>query len=242
MKDVPGIDVSRFQGAIDWAEVGRTRIGFAFVQASRGSGDDCVVARDRCGADKRYGENYRGARANDIRVGAYHRAFASGPGKRAARADAREEADLFVAQVGTLRRRDLLPVLDIESPFVRLDEEELRIWVRTWLERVGDELGRRPIIYTNHSSWLATGDTADFALAGHPLWIANYGVNEPSVPAANWAGFGWAVWQFTSTAHVRGIDGSVDKNRLSNGFRSISVRDQVIPRRGRDRSSATLGG
>jgi lysozyme len=240
VKDVRGVDVSRFQGRIDWEAVGHTRIGFAFVQASRGSGNDCTVAPRRCGPDKRYDENYRGARANRIRVGAYHRAFPSGHGIRSAKADAREEAGVFIARVGTLRRRDLLPVLDVEAPIHGLNEEELRAWVREWLDRVDRELGRRAIIYTNPTTWLATGDTTEFAEAGHPLWIANYGVDEPSVPGGFWGGFGWSVWQFTSSGHVRGIDGGVDLNRLSNGFRNIRVRDQVVPRRVRGRASATL--
>lgn len=223
-KNVRGIDVSRFQGKIAWDRVGRTQIGFAFVQASRGSGADCTVVPERCGADEYYEINYRGARANGIRVGAYHRAFASGPGIRGAKADARAEANAFIAQVGTLRHRDLLPVLDVETPFTDLDDKELRVWVHTWLDRVERKLGRKAIVYTNQSSWLATGDTTEFALLGHPLWVANYGVSRPAVPALNWAGFGWSVWQFTSSGHVRGVDGSVDKNRLSNGFRGISVR------------------
>ena len=219
-----GIDVSRFQGEIAWDQVGTTPIGFAYVAASRGSGADCLVVPERCGADEYYEVNYRGARANGIRVGAYHRAFASGPGIDGAKADARAEANLFIAQVGTLRHRDLLPVLDVETPFTDLDDEELRVWVRAWLDRVERKLGRKAIVYTNQSSWLATGDTTEFALLGHPLWVANYGVSRPAVPALNWAGFGWSIWQFTSSGHVRGIEGSVDKNRLSNGLRGISVR------------------
>lgn len=223
-KDVRGIDVSRFQEHIAWKQVGRTQIGFAFVQASRGSGDDCLVVPDRCGADEFYERNYRGARANGIRVGAYHRAFPSGPGPDAARVDARAEANVFISEVGTLRRRDLLPVLDVESPFANLDEASLRVWIRAWLNRVDKKLGREAIIYTNDSSWLQTGDTTSFALEEHPLWIANYGVRHPSVPAENWAGHGWSIWQFTSSAHVRGIEGKVDKNRLSNGFHDLRVR------------------
>jgi len=223
-KKVRGIDVSRFQGVISWDQVAMTDIGFAFVQASRGSGADCVVVPERCGADEFYELNYRGARANRIRVGAYHRAFASGPGIDGAKADARAEADLFISQVGTLRPRDLLPALDVETPFVDLDDEELRIWVRAWLSRVERKLGRQAIIYTNSSSWLATGDTTEFALAGHSLWVANYGVSQPSVPALNWGGLGWSIWQYTSSGRVRGIAGNVDKNRLSNGFRGLRVR------------------
>ena len=77
-----GIDVSRFQGEIKWQRVGQTNVEFAWVQASRGEGDDCAVVPDRCGADEFYADNYAGASAAGIRVGAYHRTFAGGGGRR----------------------------------------------------------------------------------------------------------------------------------------------------------------
>lgn len=219
-----GIDVSRFQERIAWKQVGDTQIRFAFVQASRGSGDDCLVVPERCGADEFYERNYRGARANGIRVGAYHRAFASGGDPQGAKEDAREEANLFVSQVGMVRGRDLRPALDVETPFTDLDERSLRVWVRAWLNRVERKLGVVPIIYTNDSSWQATGDTTAFALAGHPLWVANFDVPRPAVPAQDWGGRSWTIWQYTSSGSVRGIEGAVDKNRLRRGFGKIRSR------------------
>lgn len=223
-KRVPGIDVSRFQGTIDWERVGETRIKFAFVQASRGSGRDCTVAPDNCGADEQYARNYRRARAAGIRVGPYHRMFAGGGGRKRTKRDARREAKLFLSQVGELRKGDLLPALDVETPFGGLVPKALRRWIRTWLRRVERKLGARPIIYTNTSSWRATGDTKRFARAGHPLWVANWGVKRPSVPADNWDGNGWSVWQYTSSGRVKGIKGRVDRNRLRGGrLGAISV-------------------
>jgi len=153
------IDVSRFQGAIEWERVGDTRVEFAFVQASRGDGSDCSVVPDRCGADERYAANHEGARAAGLRIGAYHRAFAGGGGRRATKQDALSEANLFADQVGELRSRDLRPALDVETPFDGLGPREPRPWIRTWLKAVRGKLGARPIIYTNASSWQATGDT-----------------------------------------------------------------------------------
>ncbi len=221
---IRGIDVSRFQGQIGWKRVGETKIRFAFIQASRGSGGDCVVVPEQCAADPFYDRNVRGARKQRIRVGAYHRAFASGPGKKGAKQDAREEANVFIASVGRLRGGDLKPVLDVESPFVDLSEANLRVWIRVWLNRVERKLGTKPIIYTNNSSWLETGNTTKFAIAGNPLWVANFDVPRPLVPARFWAGKGWSIWQYTSSGHVRGIDGNVDKNRLARGFRKILAR------------------
>ncbi len=222
-KLIPGIDVSRFQGEIDWERVGETNVEFAFVQASRGDGGDCAVVPDRCGADEFYAANYLGATEAGIRVGAYHRAFADGRGRKSARRDARKEANLFLEQVGALRQGDLLPALDVETPFGGLNRRSLRAWVHAWLKRVRRKLGVRAIIYTNSSSWQATGDTRKFARRGHPLWVANWGVSSPSVPADNWNGEGWTIWQYTSSGRVKGIGGRVDRNRLRVGLDAISA-------------------
>jgi lysozyme len=219
-----GVDVSRFQGEIAWQLVAEDGIRFAFVQASRGSGDDCAVRPKRCGADRHYPDNYFGAGQAGIPVGAYHRAFVGGETREQVKQDARTEADVFLSQVGELHSGDLLPALDIEAPFAGLGAGKLRAWVRTWLRRVRTALGERPIIYTSPTSWAATGNTTEFALAGHPLWVANWGVSQPTVPAGNWAGRGWSVWQFTNSGQVNGIDGRVDMNRIAVGVAEISVR------------------
>lgn len=219
-----GIDVSRFQNRIDWDLVGGDGIAFAFVQASRGTGKDCSVKPRRCGPDERYAANVEAARAVGIAVGPYHRAFAGGRGRSGIRADARAEAGVFITSVGRLRPGDLAPALDVETPFDGLRPGKLRLWVRTWLKRVERKLGARPLIYTNTSSWAATGDTTEFALAGHPLWVAQWGVRRPSVPAANWAGESWSVWQYTSSGEVAGIEGHVDRDVLRGGLSALSAR------------------
>jgi lysozyme len=226
---VRGIDVSRFQGFIDWEKVGETKVRFAFVQASRGSGNDCLVEPTECGADGFYDVNVTEAREQGIKVGAYHRAFASGRTRKAATKDARREVKAFVRSVDEIPRGDLLPVLDVETPFTDLSPQRLRLWISTWLERVERRLGARPMIYTNASSWSATEDTLRFAKDGYRLWVANFDVEEPLVPAANWAGYGYSVWQFTSTGSVRGVEGNVDKNRLGVPLRLLDARRSKKP-------------
>jgi lysozyme len=224
-----GIDVSRFQGDINWAKVGQTKVAFAYIQASRGSGNDCLVEPTECGADGYYDINTELARAEGIKVGAYHRAFASGKTRKAATKDARREVKAFVRSVDEIPSGDLVPVLDVETPFTDLSDQRLRLWVSTWLERVERRLGARPMIYTNASSWGATGNTLRFAKDGHRLWVANFDVKEPLVPAENWAGYGWSVWQFTSSGRVRGVDGNVDKNRLAIPLRLLDAKRSKEP-------------
>jgi len=221
---IKGIDVSRFQERIAWNKVGKTEIRFAYVQASRGDGKDCTVVPEECGRDRYYSRNYANAKDAGLRVGAYHRAFAKGGTRGKAKEDARAEANRFIAVVGKVRRDDLRPALDVEAPFERLDPNRLRLWIRTWTNRVEKKLRVKPIIYTNASSWSATGDTTSFADDGYPLWVANFDVKKPLVPASNWAGKSWTIWQYTSTGRVRGIDGNVDRNRLRKGFGKLNAR------------------
>jgi GH25 family lysozyme M1 (1,4-beta-N-acetylmuramidase) len=216
-----GIDVSRFQGTINWTLVGQSNVQFAFVQASRGSGSDCAVKGSSCGTDPFYDRNYLGAKAMGIRVGPYHRAFVGGRSLAAVKADALTEATIFSDSVGTLTSGDLRPVLDIETPFAGLNAKKLRTWVRVWLRQVRARLGAVPIIYTNASSWRALGNTLEFARAGSPLWVADWGTRKPAVPARNWGRQGWSVWQFTSSGRLPGINGRVDMNRLRS-FDAIS--------------------
>jgi GH25 family lysozyme M1 (1,4-beta-N-acetylmuramidase) len=218
-----GIDVSRFQGTIDWNSVAGSQIRFAFVQASRGSGADCTVKPAQCGADPYFATNRAAAEAVGIRVGAYHRAFATGGTITDARTDAVAESDVFLAQVVSLQSGELVPVLDVESPFTGMTATTLRTWVRVFVKRVTKRLGRKPMIYTNASSWGATGNTLEFAKAKYPLWIAEYGVSSPGVPASNWAGRGYSVWQFTSSGSVPGISGKVDMDRLGKGLAKITI-------------------
>ncbi len=219
-----GIDVSRFQGAIDWPSVAGAGIRFAFVQASRGSGLDCSVKPEQCGPDPYFATNRVSAKAVGIRVGAYHRGFAAGGTAAEARADALSEADLFIAQVASLQAGELIPVIDVETPFSGMTGSTLRTWIRVWVKRVRKRLGRKPMIYTNASSWSATGNTTEFARAKYPLWVAEWGVSKPTVPANNWAGRGYWVWQYTSSGSVPGIAGRVDMNRLGRGLGKITVR------------------
>jgi lysozyme len=210
-----GIDVSRFQGEIDWTRVAGSGIGFAYVQASRGSGRDCAVAPTRCGLDEQYARNALGARANGILVGAYHRAFTGGRTLRQVRRDARAEALVFTSTVGSVMPGDLRPALDLERPFGGLRPRALRVWTRVWLRDVEQALGVKPIIYTNDSSWQATGHARGFARRGHDLWVAQWNIPSTAirVPAGGWDGQGWSIWQYSSTGRVRGIRGHVDLNR-----------------------------
>ena len=94
-------------------------------------------------------------------------------------------ADAVAADIaaGALKPGELIPVLDVETPFTGLNAKRLSAWIRVWVKRVRAGLGRKAMIYTNASNWGYTGHTLEFARARYPLWVAEWGVRKPTVPA-----------------------------------------------------------
>jgi len=210
---VPGIDVSEYQGRIDWRAVGWSPVRFVIMRATLGNDH-----RDRW-----YLRNVAGARRNGLAVGAYHFAKPS-----LARWDPRAEADHFL-DVVTLRPGDVVPVLDIEETG-GLAPGQLRSWAIAWLERVHARTGVHAMIYSGNHFWHGSmRNTGWFARRGHPLWVAHWYVGAPAVPGGRWARRGYTVWQWSASGRVPGIDGPVDrdwmKGSLARGtISSITVR------------------
>jgi GH25 family lysozyme M1 (1,4-beta-N-acetylmuramidase) len=193
---VPGIDVSHWQGSIDWVQVAAAGMRFAIAKAT--DGQDYV--------DPTYATNKAGAELNGIAFGAYH--FAR-PDTSAN--DAVLEADHFVDNAD-LGPGNLIPVLDIEKNEQNMTQAKITAWILDWLDRVTERLGVRPMVYTSPHGWLTrTGDTTAVADAGYTvLWVAHWDVAQPTLPAAGWSGNGWTFWQYSSHGSVAGIVGDVD--------------------------------
>ena len=194
---IEGIDVSKWQGVIDWSTVAAAGKRFAIAKATEGIGYE----------DPSYDRNKAGAQANGLAFGAYH--FARpGTGN-----DPVREADWFLDRAG-YQRGMLIPALDLEATG-GLGPTALTGWVKAWLGRVYGRLGVKPMIYTSPSFWRNNmNDTSWFADNGYGiLWVAHWKVATPSVPASNWGGRSWTFWQYSSEGHVPGIEGRVDLNR-----------------------------
>ena len=196
---IPGIDISQWQATIDWPSVDPTKVTFVIIRATRGKST----------ADPSYARNLAGASSNGFVVGAYHRATpTSAPG------DAVAEANHFVA-VARNAAGDIIPALDIEETG-GLSVQQLQGWVQAWVERVHSQLGVRPMVYASPYFWRTyMGDSRWFADHGYPLWIANWNVAVPDVPANDWQGQGWNFWQWSSTGSVSGIPTAVDRDRFN---------------------------
>ncbi len=197
-----GIDVSNWQGQIDWARVRAAGIRFAIAKASEGVGFQ----------DRSYDRNKAGAMAHGIAFGAYHFARPEN--------DPIAEADWFV-EVAGYRRGMMIPTLDLERTGGR-SPAGLTAWTKAWLKRVHDRLGVRAMIYTSPSFWRRNLDnTSWFANHGYAiLWLAHWERSTPSIPASGWAGRSWTFWQYSSTGTVPGISGPVDLDR----YRFSSLR------------------
>ena len=203
-----GIDVSKWQGSINWSQVAAAGKTFAIIRASAGS----------LTVDGYYTANRSGAKANGLKIGAYHYANPD-----TATNDALNEANFFLS-LATPARGELIPALDVEVTN-GLSVSAMQAWVSTWLERVTSVLGVRPMIYTSPNFWSTyLGDTTMFADAGYRvLWVAHWGVDQPRVPASNWGGNGWTFWQYTSQGSVPGISGNVDLDRYNGSQLASSL-------------------
>ena len=123
------------------------------------------------------------------------------------------------------RPGNLLPVLDLETSR-GLDQQGVTLWARRWTAEVRRLTGVTPLVYTSPYGWASrTGDSRALARDGSPLWVAHWGVESPLLPAGDWDGNGWHVWQHTSDGHVAGIAGRVDLDVVQgNSLGPITIR------------------
>jgi len=196
-----GIDISHWQGTINWTTVAAAGKKFAFMKASEST--DYV--------DPTYTWNRAHAKAAGLLVGAYH--FAA---PTAVAGDAVAEADHFLA-TATPTHGELLPVLDLERTG-GLSPTALTGWVQAYMGRILQQTGLHGVIYCSPNFWKTyMNDTTWFAANGYTvLWIAHWTTaTAPILPAAAWNSNGWTFWQYTSSGVVPGISGSVDLDRYN---------------------------
>lgn len=192
---LPGIDVSHHQDAIDWTKVAGSGVRFAIAKATEGTAY----------IDPLFATNRADAMAVGIAFGAYH--FAR-PDLHPF--DPIPEADHYV-DTAQLAPGNILPVLDLERSG-DLSPTQLTTWVLGWLDRVTERTGVRPMVYTSPNGWKdRMADTTAIADAGYTvLWVAHWGVAAPTLPANDWQGYGWTIWQHDNCGDVPGIGGCVD--------------------------------
>lgn len=188
---VLGIDVSMYQGQIDWNRVAGAGIAYAFIRAF-----------DGVTADPMFDTNWAASRSAGVMHGAYQFFRAS--------RDPIEQADALLAKLMPFAPDDLPPVIDIDGGDGR-PRAEVAAAVRRWVDHVTAAIGRPPIIYAGFFTW--RDDVGGPDLTSSLLWHPQYTTAECPNIAEPWQD--WAFWQYSSTGRVDGITGDVDLNRFN---------------------------
>lgn len=188
------LDVSGYQGRVDWKHVHEA--GFRFVAIKATEGTSFV--------DPLLDRNASHAREAGLRVALYHYAHPSESPRR--------EAKHFLdVALGHSKHGDIAPALDLEVTEGH-GPRALWRWQHAFCELVADALDTTPILY----SYLAFLDADIWLPPKHrPIWGAAYG----HVPAATLAH--WHAWQYTSSGNVPGISGRVDLDSIRKPLPTI---------------------
>ena len=194
---IHGIDVSHYQGNIDWQRLTQTRqsqfpIHFIFMKASEG-GDY---------GDRVFQANFDSAKAYEFIRGAYH--FYN------PKTDPVRQADFFINSV-KLDTGDLPPVLDIEKRGD--DARTLRRDLKIWLDKIERHYKVKPILYTSYK--FKTRYLNDSIFDSYPYWIAHYYVDSVEYKG------NWKFWQHTDVGTLPGIREKVDLNIFNGSLEEL---------------------
>ncbi len=197
-----GVDVSHYQGTINWTSVKNSGQSFAYIKATEGTSFH----------DPNFSANYTNAYYAGMIRGAYH--FAT-PNSSSGAA----QADYFAGHGGgwSADNRTLPGLLDIEygpsgSTCWGLSQSSMVSWIHSFINEYHARTTRWAVIYTTTNWWsTCTGNSSAFA-GNSPLFIARYSSSAGTLPAG-W-GF-YTFWQYTSTGSVSGISGNVDRDQFN---------------------------
>lgn len=190
--ELQGVDVSHYQGEIDWKQIQEQDIQFAFIKATEGSAS----------VDERFYDNWNAASQTELFIGAYH--FFSFD------SDAQSQAALYINTVGDLHGK-ITPVIDVEFYGDKRsrppEKEEVAEQLAQMLSLLEEHYHVKPVIYTTYSVYYKY---IKGGFKEYPLWIRN--VYFPP----DWHMKGeWTFWQYTDTAVLKGYLGEekyIDRN------------------------------
>ena len=197
-----GIDVSAWQGDIDFERVKKSGIEIVYIKVSEGF---TLI-------DPYYEQNYSNAKANGLKVGFYHYVTAR------SESEALTQARFFVSNISN-KIPDCKLAMDFES-FGNLDVDQINAIGIAFIKEVERLSSKKAVIYsnTNDARNVFSGE-----LTNYPLWVAQYGVSNPS---SNGKWYSWEGWQYTSRGRVDGIDGNVDRDKFT---KEILLNEDNIP-------------
>ncbi|MFY0643657.1 MAG: T9SS type A sorting domain-containing protein [Bacteroidia bacterium] len=185
-----GIDVSHWQGTIDWQQVHDSGKVFAYARATDG-----LATTD---------PNFKTNMKNGLDAGMIMGAYCFGRPN----VNAISSAQHFVSVADSFIGDGFLPpVMDIETTEGKTPTE-IHKWVQDWIDEVKRLTRINPMIYTGR--YFANDNNIDFG--SNPLWIAHWSVSSPLLPNA-WTD--WLFWQYTGSGSVVGISGNVPLNKFN---------------------------
>jgi lysozyme len=196
---IAGIDVSHYQGNIDWLSLERQPdINFVYIKVSEGAHH----------TDSKFFYNWLEAQKSKLLYGGYH--FFKPD------VDSKHQARWFLQNINFLKSMNgiLPPVLDVEV-LGKLSKEDLIKEVEQWLNLVESETKCKPLIYTNYNFWKSY--LAD-SFQDYGIWIADYKQNFDNIIEPG----NYIFWQFQQDSMVFGIEGLVDKSKFIGDNNELS--------------------
>lgn len=206
-----GIDVSHYQGKIDWAKVKADDISFAFLKASQG----------QTFRDSMFITNAAGARRAGVLVGAYH--YMDAASTDAAKKEAANFA-AAIAEAGGIEAFQLPPAMDYEEIQDGMSTSDVHAVAMAFLTEIERLTGVRPIIYT----YIGFASNFDASFSSYDVWMARYSTSPPADTLA------WKRWTFLQYSDgtvgderpgggrkVAGIDGPVDLNEYDGTLEEL---------------------
>ncbi|WP_039973626.1 GH25 family lysozyme [Rhizobium sp. AP16] len=188
---VHGVDVSRWQGDIDWQTLQTQGANFVYIKATDG-GDHL---------DPMFRQNWRKAKEAGLKRGAYHFFYWC--------RTAGEQADWFIRNVPK-EAGALPPVIDVEwngesSCKQRVSRERVLEKMQTFMDKLERYYGQRPIIYTAPDFYR---DNLRDAFLEHPFWLRAVAEH----PSKVYPGRKWLFWQYSGSGLSHGVEGRIDLN------------------------------
>lgn len=192
-----GVDLSKWQGAVDFTQIKAVGKTYVFVKLSQGAD----------GFDPNYQRNIADARATGLYVGSYHFYTTDHT--------AQSQFDNLAKHLD-LKAGDLPLVVDIEV-LSKNSIPDLASELKTFLDLIENKYGIKPIIYSGEN--FANEYLKGFA--DYPLWLAEYtGAPAPKLPL-DWNA--WAFWQHSQSGSVPGVNGAVDLDRFNGSAEQLEA-------------------
>lgn len=193
-----GIDVSNWQGYINYSQVKSSGIEVVYIKASEGT----------TYRDPYFENNYQNAKANGLKVGFYH--FLTARNTQQARAQAR-----FFASVISGKSPDCKLAMDYEQFYEGNSIAEINQIAKAFMERLQELTGKEVIVYSNLND--ARNVFNSEIASRYPLWLAYWGnYNNLQNTSSSWQT--WEGIQYTNRGIVSGINGYVDRNRFTQNI------------------------